>query len=177
MTLTFLIIYCVKFIGACSNSTKGDSTTSSTSMPDYETKTLAGKIAGVSWTFDTGRIVVPSSGSGYSYPMTSDNLSNECSSTYTGSSSQPTIEYSRSEAPSVGEEELCFSSGCSKTLTFYDGSMNYIITTGKIKIDTVTTTEVTGKMYAKYGSDHEINGTFTLSRCCLSGSNYTLCSE
>ena len=109
--------------------------------------------------------------------MTSDNLSNACSSTYTGSSSHPILIASRSEAPSVGEEELCFSSGCSKTLTFYDGSVNYIITTGKIKIDTVTTTEVTGKMYAKYGSDHEINGTFTLSRCCLSGSNYALCSE
>ena len=47
MTLTFLIIYCVLIIGACSNSTKGDSTTSSTSMLDYETTTLAGKIAGV----------------------------------------------------------------------------------------------------------------------------------
>ena len=27
------------------------------------------------------------------------------------------------------------------------------------------------------GSRSEINGTFTLSRCCLSGSSYTLCSE
>ena len=177
MTLTFLIIYCVLIIGACSNSTKGDSTTSSTSMPDYETTTLAGKIAGVSWTFDTGRVLVPSSGSGYSYSMTSDNLSNACSSTYTGSSSQPIITYSRSEGPSVGEEDLCFTTGCSKTMIFYDGSMNFIIATGKMKIETVSTTEVAGKMYAKGGSDHEINGTFTLSRCCLSGSNYALCSE
>jgi len=174
---TFLTICGVLIIGACGRSTEDDSSTSSTNMPDYETTTLSGKIAGVSWTFDTGRVVVPSSGSTYSYSMTSDNLSNACSSTYTGSSSHPKIIASRSEAPSVGEEELCFSSGCSKTLTFYDGSVNYIITTGKIKIDTVTTTEVTGKMYAKYGSDHEINGTFTLSRCCLSGSNYALCSE
>ena len=164
---------------SCSSSSDDDTTTtaSSTTMPDYETTTLSGTMAGVSWTFDTGRVVVPSSGSTYSYSMTSDNLSNACSSTYTGSSSHPKIIASRSEAPSVGEEELCFSSGCSKTLTFYDGSMNYIITTGKIKIDTVTTTEVTGKMYAKSGSNNEINGTFTLSRCCLSGSNYALCSE
>ena len=137
MSYTFLTIFGVLIIGACS-STEDDSSTSSTSMPDYETTTLSGKIAGVSWTFDTGRVVVPSSGSTYSYSLTSDNLSNACSSTYTGSSSHPKIIASRSEAPSVGEEELCFSSGCSKTLTFYDGSMNYIISKGKIKIDTVT---------------------------------------
>ena len=117
------------------------------------------------------------SGSTYWYDMTSDNLSNACSSSYTGSSSHPKILASRSEAPSVGEEELCFSSGCSKTVTFYDGYMNYIIATGKIKIDTVNTTEVTGKMYAKGSdSDNEINGTFTLSRCCLSSGSYSLCS-
>ena len=165
----FIIIL---IFGACSVTTE-ETATSSTTMPDYETTTLSGTMAGVAWTFDTGRVVVPTSGSTYWYDMTSDNLSNACSSTYTGSSSHPKILASRSEALSVGEEKLCFSSSCSKTLTFYDGSINYIITTGKIKIDTVTTTEVTGKMYAKSGSSNEINGTFTLSRCCSS----SLCSE
>jgi hypothetical protein len=102
--------------------------------------------------------------------MTSDNLSNACSSSYTGTSSNPKILFTRSEAPSVGETEL----GWGNTVTFYDGSVNYGIITGKIKIDTVTTTAVTGKMYAKGSdSDNEINGTFTLSRCCSS----SLCSE
>ena len=92
-------------------------------------------------------MTVPTSSSGkYYYRLTNDNISNACSSTYTGTSSNPYILAGRDEAPAVGEEELCFTSGCSKTLTFYDGSMNYIIATGKIKIDTVTTTEVTGKM-------------------------------
>ncbi len=62
MAYTFLTICGVLIIGACS-STEDDSSTSSTSMPDYNTTTLSGKIAGVSWTFDTGRVVVPSSGS------------------------------------------------------------------------------------------------------------------
>ena len=128
------------------------------------------KMVGVAWTFDTGNVVVPTSGSTYWYNMTSDNLSNACSSSYTGTSSNPKILFTRSEAPSVGEKEL----GWGNTVTFYDGSVNYGIITGKIKIDTVTTTAVTGKMYAKGSdSDNEINGTFTLSRCC-SGS---LCSE
>ena len=130
-------------------------------------------MAGVAWTFDTGRVVVPTSGSTYWYDMTSDNLSNACSSNYTGSSSHPKILFSRSEAPSVGETEL----GWGTTVTFYDGSINNGIITGKIKIDNVTTTEVTGKMYAKSDSNNEINGTFTLSRCCLSSGSYSLCSE
>ena len=164
----FIIIL---IFGACSVTTEEKATaTSSTTMPDYETATLSGKMVGVAWTFDTGNVVVPTSGSTYWYNMTSDNLSNACSSSYTGTSSNPKILFTRSEAPSVGETEL----GSGNTVTFYDGSVNYGIITGKIKIDTVTTTAVTGKMYAKGSdSDNEINGTFTLSRCCSS----SLCSE
>ena len=169
-----LIVGITVMFGSCSSS-EDTTTTSSTAMPDYETTTLSGTMAGTAWTFYKGRVTVPTSSSGsYYYNMTSDNISNACSSTYTATSSNPYILIGRDDAPVVGEEELCFSSGCAKTVTFYDGSMNYIITTGKIKIDIVTTTEVTGKMYAK-GSDsnNEINGTFTLSRCCSS----SLCSE
>ena len=174
----FIIIL---IFGACSVTTEEDTkatASSSTTIPDYETTTLSGTMAGTAWTFYKGQVTVPTSSSGkYYYRLTSDNISNACSSTYTGTSSNPYILAGRDDAPAVGEEEFCFSSGCSKTVTFYDGSMNYIITTGKIKIDTVTTTEVTGKMYAKSGSNNEINGTFTLSRCCLSSGSYSLCSE
>ena len=166
-------------IGACSSSDETPTSTSSTSLPDYATTTLSGKI-GTAWTFQTGRMVVPSSSSGsYWYSMTNDNLSNACSSSYTGTSSNPKVTYSRDAAPTAGETELSFTSGNVKTVTFYDGTTNYIVAKGKITIDTVTTTAVTGKMYAISGSDtdHEINGTFTLSRCCTSGSSYALCSE
>ena len=170
----FIIIL---IFGACSVTTE-ETATSSTTMPDYETTTLSGTMAGTAWTFYKGQVTVPTSSSGkYYYRLTSDNISNACSSSYAATSSNPYILIGRDDAPVVGEEELCFSSGCAKTVTFYDGSMNYIITTGKIKIDTVTTTEVTGKMYVKSGSNHEINGTFTLSRCCLSEGSYALCSE
>ena len=172
----FIIIL---IFGACSVTTKEDTTTatSSTTLPDYETTTLSGKI-GTDWTFQTGRMVVPSSSSGsYWYSMTNDNLSNACSSSYTGTSSNPKVTYSRADAPTAGETELSFTSGNVKTVTFYDGTTNYIVAKGKITIDTVTTTAVTGKMYAISGTDtdHEINGTFTLSRCCTSGSSYAIC--
>ncbi|MEC7758556.1 MAG: hypothetical protein VX943_05835, partial [SAR324 cluster bacterium] len=99
-----------------------------------------------------------------------------CSSTYTGTSSNPTVSFSR-ETLTVGETELAFKSY--GTVTFYDGSTNYIVTKGKISIDTHTTTALTGKMYAIFGTDtdQEINGTFTLSRCCLSDGSYSVCSE
>ena len=174
----FIIIL---IFGACSVTTEEDTkatATSSTTIPDYETTTLSGTMAGTAWTFYKGQVTVPTSSSGYHwYRWTSDNISDACSSTYTGTSSNPYILDSSDDAPAVGEEELCWGSGCAKTntVTFYDGS-NIIIYTGKIKIDTVTTTEVTGKMYAKgRDSDNEINGTFTLSRCCLSSGSYSLC--
>ena len=172
-----LIVGITVVFGSCSSS-EDTTTTSSTTMPDYETTTLSGTMAGTAWTFYKGRVTVPTSSSGkYYYTMTSDNISNACSSTYTATSSNPYILIGRDDAPAVGEEELCYTSGCAKTLTFYDGSTSYIITTGKIKVDTVTTTEVTGKMYAKGSdSDNEINGTFTLSRCCVdSEGTYELC--
>ena len=115
----FIIIL---IFGACSVTTE-ETATSSTTMPDYETTTLSGTMAGTAWTFYKGRVTVPTSSSGkYYYNMTSDNISNACSSTYTGTSSNPYILAGRDDAPAVGEEELCFSSGCSKTVTFYDGT-------------------------------------------------------
>ena len=173
----FIIIL---IFSACSVTTEEDTkatATSSTAIPDYETTTLSGKVAGTSWTFQTGRVTVPSSSGSYWVYMTNDNLSNACSSTYTGTSSNPKVIYSRDDAPTAGETELSFTSGNVKTVTFYDGKTNYIVAKGKITIDTVTTTAVTGKMYAISGSDtdNEINGTFTLSRCCTSGSSYALC--
>ena len=172
----FIIIL---IFGACSVTTEEDTTaTSSTTLPDYETTTLSGKISGTAWTFKTGRVTVPTSSTGsYSVSMINDNLSNACSSAYTGTSSNPKVMFSRDNL-TVGETELGWGTG-QGTVTFYDGSVNYGVSTGKISIDTHTTTAVTGKMYAIFGTntDHEINGTFSLSRCCYDNSTYSVCSE
>jgi len=167
----FIIIL---IFGACSVTTKEDTTaTSSTTLPDYDTTTLSGKI-GTDWTFQTGRALVSSSGS-YTVYMINDNLSNACSSSYSYTASNPLVYFSRDNL-TVGETELGWGTGYG-SVSFLDGSTSYLITKGKISIDTHTTTEVTGKMYAIFGTDtdHEINGTFTLSRCCTSGSSYALC--
>ena len=172
-----LIVGITVVFGSCRVSEEDTTTsTTSTTLPDYETTTLSGKIVGTSWTFYKGHVQVPTSGDSYWYRLTSDNISNACSSTYTATTSNPYIIYSRDNATAVGEEELCWKTGCVKYVSFYDGSTQYIIGTGKIKIDNVTTTEVTGKIYAKgSNSDNEVNGTFTLSRCCSSEGSYSLC--
>ena len=168
----FIIIL---IFGACSVTTEED-TTSSTTIPDYETTTLSGKIIDTSWTFKTGRVTVPTSSSGsYTVYMINDNLSNACSSSYSYTASNPLVYFSRDNL-TVGETELGFGTG-QGLVSFYGGSTLYGVSTGKISIDTHTTTAVTGKMYAKFGSHSEINGTFTLSRCCLSSGSYSLCSE
>ena len=74
-----LIVGILAIIGSCSTSkdTKTTTTTSSTTLPDYATTTLSGKIVGTSWTFKTGRATVPTSSTGsYWVTMTNDNLSN-----------------------------------------------------------------------------------------------------
>ena len=173
--LLALIVGIMVLFGSCSSS-EDTKTASSTTIPDYETTTLSGKIVDTSWTFKTGRATVPTSSTGsYSVSMINDNLSDACSSTYTGTSSNPKVSFSRDNL-AVGETELGWGTG-QGTVTFYDGSVNYGVSTGKISIDTHTTTAVTGKMYAKFSSHSEINGTFTLSRCCYSSGTYSLCSE
>ena len=180
MAYTFLIICGVLVIVACRSSTEDASSTtstSSTSLPDYETTTLSGTVVNTSWTLNTGRMLVPSISSGtHWFYWSNEEVSNACSSSLTATSSNPYIIYSTSGAPTVGETELCFTSDCTKTVTLYDGSIGYLTGTGKIKIDNHTMQAVTGKMYAEMGSHSKINGTFTLSRCCLSGSSYALCS-
>ena len=172
-----LIVGITVMFGSCSSS-EDTTTTSSTAMPDYETTTLSGTMAGTAWTFYKGRVTVPTSSTGsYSVSMINDNLSDACSSTYTGTSSNPIVSFSRDNL-TVGETELGWGTGYG-SVSFLDGSTSYLVTKGKISIDTHTTTAVTGKMYAIFGTDtdHEINGTFTLSRCCLSGGSYSVCSE
>ncbi len=168
-----LIVGITVMFGSCSSS-EDTTTTSSTAMPDYETTTLSGTMAGTAWTFYKGRVTVPTSSTGsYSVSMINDNLSDACSSTYTGTSSNPIVSFSRDNL-TVGETELGFGTVVG-LVSFYGGSTLYGVSTGKISIDTHTTTAVTGKMYAKFGSHSEINGTFTLSRCCLSSGSYSLC--
>ena len=84
LVYTFLTICGVLIIGACGSSTEDASSTSSTSLPDYETTTLSGTVVNTSWTFKTGRVVVPgTSGGYYMVSMTNEELSNACSSFYT----------------------------------------------------------------------------------------------
>ena len=102
----------VLIFGACSVTTEEKATaTSSTTIPDYETTTLSGKISGTAWTVKTGRVLVPTSDIGsYKVYMINDNLSNACSSSYSYTASNPLVYFSRDNL-TVGETELGLGAG------------------------------------------------------------------
>ncbi len=160
-----ILIFC-----ACSVTTKEETkatATSVTTFPDYETTTLSGKIGGTAWTVKTGRVLVPNSSSGsYTVYMINDNLSNACSSSYSYTASNPLVYFSRDNL-TVGETELGLGTGYG-TVSYLTGSTNYLITKGKISIDTHTTTALTGKMLLYFSEQILIQKStaLTLSRCC-----------
>jgi hypothetical protein len=66
----------------------------------------------------------------------------------------------------VGEVRLqmnLFDLANMKTVTFYDGSTNYIMSEGGYEILSITDTTVSGRMYV-YNDTHTFNGTFDLTR-------------
>ncbi|MGE0403265.1 MAG: hypothetical protein AB7T06_41545 [Kofleriaceae bacterium] len=61
----------------------------------------------------------------------------------------------------TGDFEMDFG----RNMTFVDGSDNKVAFDGRIRVDSVSATSVTGGLVASYDSDNEINGTFTVTVC------------
>ncbi|MDQ3364168.1 MAG: hypothetical protein M3680_01890 [Myxococcota bacterium] len=60
-----------------------------------------------------------------------------------------------------GDYEL----GLGLNMTFYDGETNRVATNGRIVVDAVTATRVTGGLHAKYDDDNEVDGQFDVTIC------------
>ena len=58
-----------------------------------------------------------------------------------------------------------YSMNLSRNMTFVDGSDNKIATDGRIVVDTVSATRVTGGLHGTYDFDNEVNGQFDLTVC------------
>ncbi len=50
-------------------------------------------------------------------------------------------------------------------MTFYDGETNLVATDGRIVVDEVTATRVTGGLHARYDGDNEVDGRFDVTIC------------
>jgi hypothetical protein len=58
-----------------------------------------------------------------------------------------------------------YSMNLSRNMTFVDGNDNRIAVDGRIVVDDITATTVTGGMHGKYDFDNEVSGQFTLTIC------------
>ncbi len=58
-----------------------------------------------------------------------------------------------------------FEMGFGRNMTFVDGSDNKVAFDGRIRVDSITATSVSGGLVAEYDFDNEVNGTFTVTVC------------
>lgn len=137
-----------------------------TSGADYVNQDLTGKIAGQNWDFLLGTAKISSFDSTeLSLKFYNTDVSNPCDSFAMGI--PPYV--MTSVKNQVGE--TTFSIGLNgqtgDTLTLYDGTTNFIVTSGKIEILSIDLVQnlVTGRVVATYDPQYTINGNFTLQYC------------
>ena len=58
-----------------------------------------------------------------------------------------------------------FDMGFGRNMTFVDGSENLVSFDGRIRVDSISATNVRGGLAASYDSDNEVNGTFDVTIC------------
>lgn len=171
-----------KPVGTTPTSDPGATTTPVASTEaTYLTTVAAGKIGGSAWTFGSGRVDVPSASDTtkrYNFTFVSNVIEKPCSEFIFTGSDKKAVFFSY-ETLQAGEVQL---SGTSKTITFYDNSagnnMNNATDNAKWSIDSITATTVSGKFLASM-ADNEINGTFSIAKCCKdpSGFGYQVCTQ
>jgi hypothetical protein len=129
-----------------------------TSSPtEIATTTLAGKVAGQAWTFQAGHT------SAFLSKGEPDFFASLYPMTFTACGfSEPTGGHVIAAIPKMtGDYDL----DLSLNMTFTDGSNNLIATEGRIVVDSVTATHVTGGLHAIYDSANEVDGQFDVTIC------------
>jgi hypothetical protein len=65
----------------------------------------------------------------------------------------------------VGTYDLSLTGDDVQTVTFAENNENFIITEGQLQIETLTASELTGRMHVNYSGDIELNGNFSVQTC------------
>ena len=132
---------------------------SSASSVDIATTPLSGKVGGQPWTFQVGET------NAFLSDGEDDFFASLYAQSYTACgfgepSEQPHV---LGAVPKVvGDYDL----DLSRNFTFVDAAQNNLVATdGRIVIDSVTDTTVTGGLHTTYNGDNEVNGRFTLTIC------------
>ena len=125
-----------------------------TTSNDIDPTTLSGYVAGQQWTMVAGSADVFSSSEDFfavMYPRA-----------YTPCSSEPSGPHILVSIPmQVGD----YSMNLSRNMTFTDGENNLIATDGRIVVDSVSSTHITGGLHGTYDLDNEVSGQFDLTIC------------
>lgn len=129
----------------------------SSSSESIDPGTLAGKVEGQSWSFVTG------STDAFLSQGESDFFAVMYPTAYTACGSEPSGPHLIVSVPmTAGDYDL----DLSRNMTFTDGqSDNKIATEGRIVVDSVTDTMVTGGLHGVFDDQNEVSGHFTLTVC------------
>ena len=135
----------------------GCSVSSATSLDDIAATPLDGAVGGQTWTFSTGHT------SGFLSEGKPEFFATLYPTAFTTCGfSEPSGSHLIVAIPKTpGDYEM----GLSLNMTFVDGSRNLVATNGRIVVDEVTETKVTGGLVAEYDSNNEVNGRFEVALC------------
>ena len=134
------------FTGACTVTTS----------QDIDPTNLSGMVSGQQWSFVAG------STDGFLSEGQDDFFAVLYPKAYTACGSEPSGPHLIVSIPKVAGD---YSMNLSRNMTFVDGSDNKIATDGRIVVDSVTSTHVTGGLHGTYDFDNEVNGQFDLTVC------------
>jgi len=130
---------------------------------DFIDQTLQGTIAGSSWTFAAGVAEIsPFDETELAFDLYHIEAAGTPCDFGAFSATQIVILFS------VPNEVGLYNLGLDQSVTIYDGTTNYIVTTGKLEIltiDTTTNMQVTGRLVAEYDSSYTVNGNFSVTYC------------
>lgn len=134
----------------------------------YESGVLGGTINGTAWESAFGRIEDDVFSDGFRVKIV--DLAPTADSCWILSKLGGEIIFGvdRDELVTGVDHELSLLGDDSRTITFYDGETNYIVTTGKYRfdrIDTTNTNTISGKMVLSSGDEVQLNGDFELYYC------------
>lgn len=124
---------------------------------DIDSSNLSGYVAGQSWSFAAGHTsAFLSEGEDDFFATLYPTVFTECGF------SEPSGPHLIVSIPKTTGD---FDMGFNRNMTFVDGSDNLVTFDGRIRVDSITATSVTGGLVASYDFDNEVSGTFDVTIC------------
>lgn len=165
-TLSSLLVLSFFCFTACSPKSE-EKSSGNNDVTKYQDQILSGQLGGESWSFVSGRATISQFDSTrLSLHFWNTEIKDPCDPFTLGSSK---MAMTGSVLNQTGE--TIFGTGSTEkpgsTITLFDGSTNFIATTGKIEILAIDIPhkEVRGRVRGFFNDSNQINGSFVLTYC------------